>query len=200
MRSGLQTARWADFQRTSGLDSAARSCLLEHEVTTPPAILPHKISTLVYAFNARDELLMIRRAHPPNAGLWSPFGGKLHREEGESPHQCAARETHEEIGLVCRPQDFHLTMMVSERAYEGETHWLMFIFELRRRLEKLPPPHDEGVFEFVPIGEVAQRPIPTTDRDLLWPLFQKHRGGFLAVSIACRPDGTFTWELDELQA
>ncbi len=86
---------------------------------TPSPILPklpHKISTLIYAFNQKDELLMLQRRGSPNACLWSPFGGKLHAHEGESPHQCAARETTEEIGLVCQPGDFHLAAMVSERA------------------------------------------------------------------------------------
>jgi 8-oxo-dGTP diphosphatase len=141
---------------------------------------------------------MIERSKPPNIGLWSPFGGKLHFEIGESPHQCAARETFEEIGLQCRPQDFHLSGMVAEHAYEGETHWLMFMFELKLCLKDLPSLHAEGRFEFVPLAEVSKRPIPSTDREILWPLFQKHRGGFFAVSIVCRPDGSLTWEMDEL--
>lgn len=156
-------------------------------------MLPHKISTLVYAFNRRDELLMLQRRRPPNEGLWSPFGGKLHGEEGESPHQCAARETFEEIGVKASPQDFHLTAMVSERAYEGRTHWLMFLFELKIRLDALPPIHEEGCFEFVPLVEVEKRPIPATDREVLWPLFQKHRMSFFALSIVCHPDGHFDW-------
>ncbi len=160
--------------------------------------LPHKISTLIYAFNRQDELLMMRRRSSPNAGLWSPFGGKLHGHHGESPHQCAARETQEEIGLAVKPQDFHLAAMVSERAYERQTHWLMFMFELKVRLDRLPQPHDEGDFEFVPLVEVARRPIPVTDHDILWPLFQKYRGGFFAVSIICHSDGKLSWEIDEL--
>ncbi len=160
--------------------------------------LPHKISTLIYAFNEKDELLMLERRKAPNAGLWSPFGGKLHTGEGESPHQCAARETLEEIGIQATPQDFHLTGMVSERAYEGETHWLMFVFELKTRLKVLPAPHREGVFEFVPLAEVERRSIPATDREILWPLFQKHLKGFFAVSIVCSADGTLSWKTDEL--
>ncbi len=159
--------------------------------------LPHKISALVYAFHRQGALLMLRRRHAPNAGLWSPFGGKLHAGDGESPHQCAARETCEEIGLQFRPQDFHLTGLVAEKAYEGNTHWLMFMFELQPRLEALPPPHDEGIFEFVAVEEVARREIPSTDREVLWPLFQKHRGGFFAISIVCHPDGSLAWELDQ---
>jgi len=168
---------------------------------TPPAHfreLPHKISTLIYAFNRRDELLMLRRRYPPNTGLWSPFGGKLRRQEGESPHQCAARETAEEIGRVCQPGEFHLAAMVAERAYENETHWLMFMFELKPRLDALPPPHPEGIFQFVPIAEVLQQPVPATDRDILWPLFLEHRGGFFAGSIVCHSDGGVVWAAEEI--
>ena len=161
-------------------------------------ILPHKISTLIYAFNQKEELLMLKRRRPPNAGLWSPFGGKLDKHEGESPHQCAARETWEEIGVKTKPQDFHLTAMVSERAYEGQTHWLMFMFELKIRLKKLPKHHEEGIFEFVPITEVARRSIPATDRKILWPLFRKYRGDFFAVSVHCHRKGVVSWKMDEV--
>ncbi|MDD2709902.1 MAG: NUDIX hydrolase [Verrucomicrobiae bacterium] len=164
---------------------------------TDSPTLPHKISTLIFAFNDRDEVLLMRRQGAPNAGLWSPFGGKLNRETGESPHQCAARETGEEIGLRVRPGDLHLAGMVAERAYEGNTHWLMFMFELKFRLQKLPPPHEEGIFEFVPLPEVINRPIPATDREVLWPLFLKNRGGFFSVAIVCRPDGRLEWDVEE---
>ncbi len=162
-----------------------------------PAILSHKISTLVYAFNRKDELLMLWRRHPPNAGLWSPIGGKLREAEGESPYQCAARETREEIGLRVKPGDFHLTAMVSEHAYEGAAHWLMFAFELKVRMKTLPARNREGIFEFVPIPKVVRRAIPATDRQILWPLFQKYRGSYFAVSIDCRASGRLAWAVEE---
>src|ERR1700691_5881987 len=98
-------------------------------------MLPYKIATLLYCFNAEDETLLLRRAQEPNRGLWSPCGGKLHMEEGESPHACACREAAEEIGLPLSPADLHLTGIVSERSYEASAHWLMFLFEVRPRLE-----------------------------------------------------------------
>jgi 8-oxo-dGTP diphosphatase len=159
--------------------------------------LPHKISTLVYAFNQRDELLMLHRRRAPNLGLWSPIGGKLHGDEGESPHQCAARETWEEIGIKARPQDLHLAGIVSERAYEGSTHWLMFMYELKVKLEALPPVHEEGDFEFVPIDQVGNRLIPNADREVLWPLFLKNRGSLFCVAIQCGEDGSLTWQVEE---
>ena len=61
--------------------------------------LPYKIATLLYGFNAADEVLLMERAQEPNRGLWSPAGGKLHMHTGESPYACACREAHEEIGL-----------------------------------------------------------------------------------------------------
>lgn len=48
----------------------------------------------------RDEtgrLLLVRRAHPPDAGLWSLPGGRI--EPGETAECAAAREVAEETGL-----------------------------------------------------------------------------------------------------
>ncbi len=48
--------------------------------------------------NDRGELLLVRRAHPPQAGRWTIPGG--HAEEGELLQDTAIRETAEETGLV----------------------------------------------------------------------------------------------------
>ena len=110
--------------------------------------LPYKIATLLYCFNECDEILLLERAQEPNRGLWSPCGGKLKMDIGESPYACACREAHEEIGLEIAPSDLHLTGLVSEHGYEGQTHWLMFLFEVKKKLTALPPPHEEGRFQF----------------------------------------------------
>ena len=44
--------------------------------------------------------------------------------------------------------DLHLTGIVSEHGYQGQSHWLMFLFEVKRRLTHLPPSHREGRFQF----------------------------------------------------
>src|SRR4029078_2544020 len=77
-------------------------------------ILPYKISTLLYCFNERDEVLLMERTREPNRGLWSPSGGKLHSEIGESPYACACREAAEELGLIIASADLHLLGIVSE--------------------------------------------------------------------------------------
>ncbi|PYI82095.1 MAG: NUDIX hydrolase, partial [Verrucomicrobia bacterium] len=102
--------------------------------------LPYKIATLLYCFNERDEVLLLERTQEPNMGYWSPCGGKLHTEIGESPYACACREALEEIGLSIEPRDLHLTGIVSEHGYEGRAHWLMFLFEVKPRLKTLPKP------------------------------------------------------------
>src|SRR4051794_23918808 len=112
--------------------------------------LPYKIATLLYAFNERDEVLLIERTQEPNRGCWSPCGGKLIQEIGESPYACACREAEEEMGLKLGPQDLHLTGLVSEHGYQGQTHWLMFLFEVKPRLQSLPADHREGRFQFFP--------------------------------------------------
>jgi 8-oxo-dGTP diphosphatase len=159
--------------------------------------LPYKIATLLYGFNRRGHALLMRRAQEPNLGLWSPCGGKLQMDAGESPYACACREAREEIGLSLAPDDVHLTGIVSEHGYEGRAHWLMFLFEVKPRLERLPPPHREGEFAFFEPGEIAALAIPRTDAEQIWPLFWRHRGGFFAAHCHCRAGGENEWKLEE---
>jgi 8-oxo-dGTP diphosphatase len=159
--------------------------------------LPFYIATLLYCFNQRDQVLLLRRAQEPNLGLWSPCGGKLKMDAGESPYACACREAREEAGLNVQPPDLHLTGMVSEHGYEGQAHWLMFLFEVKPRLERLPPPHREGEFAFFDAREIPALDIPRTDAEQIWPLFWRHRGGFFAAHCRCRAGGADEWTMEE---
>jgi len=159
--------------------------------------LPYKISSLLYCFNERGEVLLLERRKEPNLGLWSPCGGKLKTETGESPYACACREAAEEIGLRILPLELHLAGIVSEHGYEGQAHWLMFLFEVKKRLRHLPPPHTEGRFDFFSSDAVMQLPLPQTDREQIWPLFWRHRGGFFAAHCHCHPNGRNDWTLEE---
>jgi len=159
--------------------------------------LPYHIATLLYAFNDRGEVLLLERAQEPNRGLWSPCGGKLRTESGESPYACAYREAAEELGLSLAPSDLHLTGLASEDGYQGQAHWLMFLFEIKPRFESLPPPHREGRFAFFSRTDLDSLPLPQTDRERLWPLFWEHRGGFFATHCHCSSGGTNVWTLEE---
>lgn len=159
--------------------------------------MPYKISTLLYCFNRQGEVLLMERAQEPNLGLWSPCGGKLHTDTGESPYACAAREASEELGLTVALPDLHLAGIVSEHGYQGQSHWLMFLFEIKQPLASLPPPHREGRFAFFAPNQLDALPLPQTDRDRIWPWFWAHRGGFFAAHCHCHPDGTYAWTLEE---
>lgn len=159
--------------------------------------LPYKVATLLYCFNKRDEVLLMERLHEPNRGFWSPCGGKLHTEEGESPYACGCREAREELCIDLGPSDLHLTGLVSEHGYQGQTHWLMFLFEVKPRFSKLPPVHREGRFAFFPREELANLKIPQTDKEQIWPWFWQHRSGFFAAHCHCHPEGTNAWTLEE---
>jgi len=161
------------------------------------AVLPYKIATLLYCFNERDEVLLMERAQEPNLGLWSPCGGKLHTEEGESPYACACREAQEELGIAIKPEQLHLTGLVSEHGYQGQSHWLMFLFEVKKRLTTLPPKHREGTFQFFSRAALEEIKLPQTDAEKIWPWFWEHRGGFFAAHCHCWSDGTNRWQLEE---
>ncbi len=159
--------------------------------------LPHKIATLLYCFNADDEVLLLERAREPNLGLWSPPGGKLITDLGESPYACACREAAEELAVTITPKDLHLLGIISEMGYEGEAHWLMFLFEVKRRLTELPAPHREGRFAFFKRQAIDQLNIPRTDREHIWPLVWQHRGGFFAARCQSEMNGRDQWLLEE---
>lgn len=149
--------------------------------------LPYKISVLVFIENAAGELLLLLRAKPPNLGVWSPIGGKLETAAGESPFECAVRETREETGLRVTTGDMHLFAMIAEKAYEGQTHWLMFLFRCRKPIDRLPPDMAEGRFGFFTREAVASLPVPETDRSALWPTYDRYRDRFVALRADCAP-------------
>ena len=130
--------------------------------------LPFKISTLVFLRDRRDRLLLIQRRKAPNLGCWSPVGGKLDMTRGESPYECARREVGEEVGIELEDSDLRLFGYISEKAYEGDVHWLMFLFDCRVLLEALPPTIDEGHFA-----------------TLLWPYYDRYREGFVGLRADC---------------
>jgi 8-oxo-dGTP diphosphatase len=151
--------------------------------------LPFKISALVFAQNSKGEHLLIKRKKAPNLGCWSPIGGKLDMTSGESPYECARRETAEEIGLELDDADLHCFGYIAEKSYEGTGHWLMFLFDCKKQVLELPREIDEGRFDFFNRTDIDTLPIPETDRTLLWPYYDQYHEGFVGIRADCDPSG-----------
>lgn len=149
--------------------------------------LAYKIAVLVFLENAAGEHLLMLRAKPPNLGVWSPIGGKLETATGESPFECAVRETREETGFAIGTGDLHLFGLIAEKAYEGQTHWLLFLFRCKPPIPALPPPIGEGRFGFFARDAIDALPLPETDRTALWPLYDRYRDRFVALRADCAP-------------
>ncbi len=148
--------------------------------------LPYKIACLCYLFDVQERVLLIHRHKQPNLDLYSPIGGKLETTTGESPKDCAVREIHEEAGILLAPEDLHLTGVVSETAFNQETHWLMFLFEATLPVSVTPTTISEGRLDWHALDAIDKLPLPESDRQVIWPQFLAHRGGFFAAHLDCR--------------
>lgn len=157
--------------------------------------LPYRIAVLCYLYDERGRLLLLHRVKPPNRDLYSPIGGKLHMEEGESPMACAIREIREEVGLELSTGDLHLTGLITEAGYQDAGHWMMFLYEVTRpvKVEKMECP--EGKLEWHTFESTLQLPIPDTDRQVIFPLMKKYHDRFFHAHIDCR-GGKIDWRLE----
>ena len=153
----------------------------------PSGPLGYKIAVLVFIQNSLGQQLLLLRAKPPNFGTWSPIGGKLETAIGESPFECAVRETLEETGHDVAVSDLHLFAMIAEKAYEGASHWLLFLFHCHKPLDVLPPSMEEGGFGFFSREQIESLALPETDRTALWQVYDQHRHGFVVLRADCAP-------------
>ena len=150
--------------------------------------LPYRIAVLCYLEDTEGRLLMLHRSKNPNAGMHSPIGGKLEVGIGESPHECARREIHEEAGLDIDPDDIRLIGMVSEAGYEGDGHWLLFCFRVTRPIGTSEIPvyeFEEGTLVWVAPDAIESLNLPESDRTVLWPMVRTHSDTVFVAHIDC---------------
>ncbi len=150
--------------------------------------LPYKIAVLCDLRDAAGRVLLIHRAKEPNKGLYSPIGGKLETGIGESPAQAARREIMEEAGIDVPIERLTLRLVVSEQAYLGKTHWLMFVYRVEGAVEVPERAFDEGRLEWRTPDELASLPMPETDAKFIWPALRAHEDGFATLHIDCRSE------------
>lgn len=121
-------------------------------------------------------------------------------EVGESPYACAIREAKEEMDIDLKVEDITLTGVISECGYEGAGHWLIFLFEVLKKIENVPADMREGRFQFFSKEELETLKISRTDREQIWPLFWKHRGGFFSAHCHTDPETGDHWVIEETKA
>lgn len=122
---------------------------------------------------------------------------------GESPANCAQREIAEEAGIHIPIERLHLLGLISEAAFEGQGHWLLFYYRVLGPVQVQPRDMREGRLDWFEPGQVDSLPLPETDRRIIWPLIRTHEGpgadgrpGFFAVHIDCT--GTeMTWRVEQ---
>ncbi|WP_299876342.1 NUDIX hydrolase [uncultured Sulfitobacter sp.] len=68
-----------------------------------------------------DNLLLVQRRNPPDAGLWGFPGG--HVELGETALAAAARELHEETGVVATPETYLTNIDVILPGDDGQVQY-----------------------------------------------------------------------------
>lgn len=108
---------------------------------------------------------------------------------GESPYECAKREIEEEIELTTNDPDLHCFGYISEKSYEGAGHWLMFLFNCRKRITSLPKTIDEGHFGFYSREDIETLLIPESDRTLVWPYYDRYKDSFIGLRADCASGG-----------
>jgi len=159
-------------------------------------VLPYKIATLCYLFDAQGRVLLLHRKRPPNFEMYSPVGGKLDQSIGESPTACAAREIAEETGVKVGLDQLHLTGIVSESGYDDAMHWLMFLYEVTVPVTVERMEFEEGRLEWHEPEAISKLAIPPTDREVIWPMFWKYRRQFFSAHINCQ-GGELSWRLEQ---
>lgn len=165
--------------------------------------LPYRLACLCDLRDAQGRVLLLKRLKAPNQGLCSPIGGKLDVALGESPAQCAAREILEEAGLEVPVDRLHLMGLISEQAYEGRGHWLLFMYRVLGPVWVEPRDMREGRLDWFHPSEIDGLALPETDRRIIWPLARRieaktpgGKPGFFAVHIDCR-GASLAWSVEQ---
>ena len=131
-------------------------------------------TSLIYLENEKGEYLMLHRVKKKNDinhDKWIGVGGSF--EEGESPEECAIRETWEETGLT--RTDYRFRGIVTFDC-EGQETSLMHLFTAAAWTGELIE-CNEGDLEWVPKEKVYDLPIWEGDK-IFFRLLEENRPFF----------------------
>jgi 8-oxo-dGTP diphosphatase len=144
-----------------------------------------KLATLLYIKNTEGDYLLIKRAKNPNKGLLSPPGGKIITDIAETPFSCAVIEAYEECGLISNTKDWILRGIVTERSYPNIGNIMLFAFEYKNSISKIPEDSIEGSFSFVNPKNIYKLNIPETDKLYIWEFVLGSSKELFSIHIDC---------------
>ena len=129
-----------------------------------PSPVPAVIAVLVH----EGQALLVRRANPPDAGLWGFPGGRI--EYGETVEAAAIRELLEETGVRGEAQDIITTLDILVRSDDGELRQHYILIAVRCRwLSGAPLAGDDALeAEWFPVADLHPDRIPmSADVDVI---------------------------------
>ena len=136
-------------------------------------------TTLCYLENDRGEYLMmhrIKKKHDVNHEKWVGVGGKF--EDGESPEECAVRETREETGLTLT--DYRYCGIVTFVSDRWETEY-MHLFHATAWQGAVTGECREGVLEW--IGKDNLAALPQWSGDRIFLRLMDEEGPFFSLKL-----------------
>ena len=109
-------------------------------------------------------VLLVRRKHPPFAGLWSLPGGKT--EPDETPRETAKRELKEETGIEAEIQGIVDTVRVAPET--GRPNYRLTVFYGRASGGNLEAGSDTEAVHWVDLDEIEALPMTPRTTELIW--------------------------------
>ncbi|MBW9141403.1 MAG: NUDIX hydrolase [Candidatus Aramenus sp.] len=127
---------------------------------------------------SKGQVLLVKRAHPPNKGLWAIPGGKV--EFGETLEEAVKREIKEETGLEVKVSEL---MAVVQLIKEG-FHYVILDFVCEVTGGKLSPSSDAEDARFFSRNEIEKIATSPTTREMLLRYFKGERTPMFITEIS----------------
>lgn len=124
-------------------------------------------------------MLRNKKAHDVNHGKWIGIGGKM--EQGETPEDCAIRETWEETRYRLCKQQLQLqgTVLFDSPMAEKEKIWVYAVDVTKRDLQ----PNREGTFAWIKQDEILSLPMWEADKVFLKEVLSGVKQPFSYVAV-----------------